>query len=270
VQTTTQTDEFFNRVNNFETVQTSSGPVKVPLLFKNSKLIGAFFSVSIAKARQILPSQKLKPLIIGRGKTILGVAAYEHSETSIGPYNEVAMGIACLFDPRVNIPFLPAIFERSFPIVFYIHHLPVTTKIALDSGIEIWGLPKFLAKIKFEESADKKRCILEADGKQILTLEVQMGDDSNSEIRDLKAFGVKENTLLESTTTTKRLLWTSRKTGCASLELGNHEISDELRSLRLDMKPLRAMFSSSMQGIVQGPIEKEQLQRVNNSAPLMK
>ena len=221
---------------------------------------GAFFSAPINNVTKILPTNRLKPVIIGRGRTIYGIVAYEYLDTAIGPYSEVGMVVTCMCDPVFNVPLLPAIFSQAFPVAFYFHHLPVTTKIALDSRMEIWGYPKFLATIRFEESSDGRRCVLEAGGEHILTLEVKKGGQTKQDISEFKTLGLKDGTLLETRARTKRQLWSTRKTGTASLELGEHPIADELRSLSVNPKPLKALYSPAMQTIVNAPREKLKLE----------
>jgi len=102
----------------------------------------------------------LKPVSLGRGKTVYDIACFEYLDTSIGPYNEVGLGVLCLYDPVINIPILPVLFPKRFTAVLYIHHLPVTTKTANDAGNEIWGYPKFQADIEFEDSQTTRNCIL--------------------------------------------------------------------------------------------------------------
>ena len=252
----TTSDEFIGRVTSFETVQTSSGSVKVPWLYREVVYMAAFFPASIKQVREILPSNRLKPVNIGGGRTIYGFGAFEYREASVGSYNEVAMAVAYLYDPFVNLPYLPALFDNAFQVGFYIHHLPVTTKIAYDGGLEIWGLPKFIADISFEESDDRRRCTLEDHGKRILTLEVQKGKGPKPDVRDFRAFSVKDKMILKTIANVKGLLRTSSKAESASFTLGDHTVSEELRSLNIGQKPLRTLYYPKAQIILNAPKEK--------------
>lgn len=242
-------------VTDFQSFETSSGSVKVPMLLKETVCIGAFFTVPSDKICKFLPSSKLKPVVVARGRTIYAVAAYEYLDTSIGPYNEVAMGMACIHSHRLNIPFLPAIFDQAFSVGFYLCHLPVTTKIALDSGVEIWGFPKFLATVRFEESPSTRTCLLEADKRNILSLQVKKAERSKSETKDFTSFSVKGKTLLETAVHTLRLIWNSRRAESTSLELGDHPIGEELLELKKDWKLLRTFHAPVMRSVVESPQE---------------
>ena len=84
----------------------------------------------------------------------------EYPDSTIGPYNEIGIGVPCRLDPVLNIPLLPALFDRFFAVGFYVHYLPVTTQIAYDAGVDVWGLPKFVATIEFEDTPTHRRCLL--------------------------------------------------------------------------------------------------------------
>ena len=246
-------DEFFKQAASFETFQTASGPIKVPTLYDDVIAMAALFSVSMKKTRKLLPTEKLKPISLGRGKAIYGLTCFEYRDSTIGKYNEVGFGIPCLYDPVINIPVLPALLDMHFPVVFYISHLPVTTKFAFDFETEVWGYPKFLAEIRFEESEDTRRCILHADNRNILTLEVHKGKKLKPDRWDLNTITVKDNTPLRTTMNTRGELWASRSANSASLSLGDHPLSDELRSLELDTSPLKTMYYPKMQAILNAP-----------------
>jgi hypothetical protein len=188
---------------------------------------------------------------MGNGNALYGVVCFEYRDTTIGSYNEVGIGVPCRFDPLINVPILPALFNRFFSVGFYVHHLPVTTQIAYDAGVEIWGLPKFIAQITFEEDSKWRRCVLHADSHEILTLEVTNTlHDLKSETYDFQTFSVKDKLLLKTPVQSQGQVWTSRKVDCTRLHLGDHPLSEELRSLQLNTKPLKTIIYPNMQVIL--------------------
>jgi acetoacetate decarboxylase len=254
-----KSDAFFRNVENFQTFETSVGPAQVPVLYKSVTSIGAFFPASMKKIRKLLPTDKLKPVSIGRGRAIYGILCFEHHDTTIGPYEEVGFGIPCLYNPLLNIPVLPALFDRRFSVGTYVHHLPVTSKIGYDLGVKFWGFPKFMASIKFEHSQNSSRCTVRADDKDIATLAVRKGEKLKPYRWDIIMFTVKDNMLLKSITNTQGKFWNSRKADGAKLSLGDHPVSEELRSLELDMKPIKTLFYDEIQMILNIPRERFQL-----------
>ncbi len=260
--------DFFEQVKTFQSFETASGPVQVPVLYRDVTSMWAFFEAPVDKVRRILPSNKLKPVLVGRAKAIYGFAAFEYKDTTVGAYNEVGTGPAVLYNPPVNLPLLPAIFDRAFQVAFYVHHLPVTTKIAYDIGVEIWGYPKFLADITFEETTDIRRCILRGDGKHILTFEVKKGGPAKPNRWNFDTFTVKGDEIFRIVTNSKGLAWTSRKGDSARLTLGDHPVAEELRSLEIGERPLKTIYYPYMQTILNAASKKYPLPKKEVSAIL--
>lgn len=236
-------DQFFQQITVFQSIDTASGPITVPILYHDASAMWVYFSAPIHKVQSLLPSNRLKPISLGNGNALYGVVCFEYRETTIGSYNEVGIGAPCRLDPFVNIPLLPALFDRFFNVGFYVQYLPVTTQIAYDAGVDIWGLPKFMAQIKFEESSSKRRCILHVDSTEILTLEVSLPDRAlKQDTYDFHTFSVKDQSLLKTPVQTIGQFWASRNAESAQLHLGIHPIADQIRKLQLDTKPLKTIF----------------------------
>lgn len=244
--------EFLGRVGEFKEFKTASGPIKVPALYTDVTSMWAAFPASARKVREILPSDKLKPIMIGRDKTIYGITAFEYIASTLGPYNEVGTAVFCRYKPPVNLPFLPALFFRAFKVGFWVHHLPVTTKIACDAGVDIWGYPKFYknVEIKFEETELVRRCILYQDKKHILTFEIKKGRATKPDRWDWYTYTVKDGALLKTTVNSKGMLYSSKKADAATLTLGDHEMAREIEALGIEPKCLRMFYYPEMQTIL--------------------
>jgi hypothetical protein len=52
----------------------------------------------------------------------------------------------------------------------YIHHLPVTTEIALRAGRDFYNYPKFIGGIEFSDTDDTITCDLSREGSHIMTI----------------------------------------------------------------------------------------------------
>ena len=105
---------------------------------------------------------------------MLGITAFEYFDTSIGPYNEIAIAIPIRFPPKFTFPVLAAIsMMRKKLFSVYIHHLPVTTEIALKGGIFFWNYPKFLGEIGFKDEGQHLAVTLKEKGEMILKLKAR-------------------------------------------------------------------------------------------------
>jgi hypothetical protein len=113
------------------------------------------------------------------------------------------------------------------------------------------GITKFIAQIEFEETHNWLRCVLQANAKEILTLEVPNTDQAlKSETYDFQTFSVKDKLLLKTPVNSCGQIWASRKADSVRLHLGNHPVSEELRALQLNTKPLKTIIYPNMQVIL--------------------
>jgi hypothetical protein len=131
----------------------------------------------------------------------------------------------------------------------YVCHLPVTHEYARDGGIEEWGYPKFLADITFEDLGESVRSELRAEGKHVLTLEVEKLP-AKSQRMDGYIYSVKEGELLKTRSEMQGVIGISRSRGGASYTLGDHPIADELRGLGMGATASGRMYGSQVQGML--------------------
>jgi hypothetical protein len=116
----------------------------------------------------------------------------------------------------------------------YIHHLPVTTEIALAAGVEFAGYPKFLANIEFEREAGWVTCRLAEGERHILNLAGRQLDLRAAPRARRHAFTVRNGRLLRSEIISgERGVGASRDASDVRLELGDHPIAQELEGLEI-------------------------------------
>lgn len=137
---------------------------------------------------------------------------------------------------------IPVTLDRSTPMftgilwklpetsLLYIHHLPVTTQIALDAGIDLAGFPKILADIQFDTKGDWAQCHVSADGKHILSISGRMLDLKTTPRNRTNILTCRQEHLLRL-----ELINSDREEGASKnpsdvrLEFGDHPIAHELR-----------------------------------------
>lgn len=169
-----------------EVAPTSEGPVELPILYRRTRNINAFFLVERARVEAALDAagaRELRPTCEWRGKSLVVLACFEYQDTSIGPYHEI--GVACAVVPpgaRPRFAHWPQMFadvdSARREAGFYVLHLPVSTPAACAAGREIWGLPKFVTSFHYgrdgrsveivladpQYADDPARCIFELTG----------------------------------------------------------------------------------------------------------
>src|SRR5512139_2411479 len=192
-------DENFFSGAKSEEVRISTGTrIRLPERYFDWSWMNAFFPAPASAVRRLLPSDKLKPFLIMPGLSMVSLTAMEYRKIAdVAPYNEFSIAVPVQYEPPVNVPGLPVLFHPLFSprwyrkFGMYIHHLPVTTKDARDFGVEIWGYPKIVAEISFEDAGGMRRCRLRAEGKDIVVLDVSKMATREQRI-DLYTYSVKD------------------------------------------------------------------------------
>ncbi len=244
-------DDFFRDIE-FKEVTTRSGPVELPILYRAATCVVGLFSAPAAGVRALLPSPDLVPLEKWPGRAMLAFVAFAYHDTSIGPYNEFGIAVPVSYKPRRKPGLIPALRMLStLSFETWVWKLPVTTEAALNAGIDIWGYPKFLADIDFEEGPDSVACRLAAEGKHILTLTVRKKKPATKTYLDFNTYTVKDGDILHtpvrgvSTGMARSVLPHS-----AALELGDHPLAGELGGLGLSSKATASLYIPDLQTIL--------------------
>jgi Acetoacetate decarboxylase (ADC) len=210
--------------------------VSIPVEIRSARSWFANFAVPIAAARQLIAYSGLEPASPLPGRAFCSLAFVDYADGDLDPYHEFAVAIL-VCEPGSS---------GRKPAGAFIHQLPVDQGFTCEAGREMWGFPKFIADIDIRAGArGAGQCTLEHDGARVLSLRVGPGLPLPSRGTALDAFSFREGVL-------RRTRWSlngdsSRmRPGGARLELGDHPIARELRSLGL---PRRALMSGSLHDV---------------------
>lgn len=232
------------------TKKTSVGDVDFPILYFDASCVTAFFLCDVAKVKEQLANVPLEPgFLIGK-KAVVGIAFYEYRDTSIGPYNEVGVGLPVIRD-REKVHRFPLLDLYSNPekrsTGFYVIDLPVTTAAANAAGREVWGLPKFVTEIPFERSGRNfSSAVMDPEtGKPIVTLKGKMGFGMLTPPMHLKLYSYLDSVEL-ATLVNLRHGSTLRTAGSMKLSVGDssHPMAERLRALGLNGATPSALTST--------------------------
>jgi Acetoacetate decarboxylase (ADC) len=251
-------DESFFAGVKIEEVELSTGArVGLPVRYLDWTVIMAHFPVPAGAVRRLLPTPKLKPAPLVPGTAMLSIVAMEYRQIiDMAPYNELGIMVPVLYEPGVNVPGLPLLFPDRFRrFGLYVHHLPVTTQAAYDFGVEIWGYPKFVAEIRFEEAGDVRRCQLRAEGQDILTLEVKKIATKATPM-NFHSYTVKDGRLLRTLIQTQGQVGVTRFRGGASCTLGEHPVAEELRALGMGRTAVQCLYGTGVQSMLHPASER--------------
>jgi hypothetical protein len=242
---------FFAGVRVEERELSTGARIGLPVRYNEWSAIMGHFPAPVAALRRLLPTDRLRPAELVPGTGIVSMAAMEYRDIAdVAPYNEFGIMVPVLYEPARNVPALPLIAPHRFSgFGLYVHHLPVTTQEAYVFGVEIWGYPKFLAEISFEETDRVRRCRLRADGKAIATLEVAKSA-TRTRPQDLFSYTVKDGQLLHTRIQAQGQLATARFRGGASCDLGDHPIAEELRAVGMRRTAVERLYAPRVQSML--------------------
>jgi hypothetical protein len=227
--------------------------VPLPVAVRDAKTMFATFFVAAAPVRRLFPQTGIRLGEVVPGRTLVSIAAVEHRDSDLGPYNEISVAFPVHIGRGASWPFVGLALDfKAGRAGVYIHQLPVTTAFSCAAGREIWGLPKFLADIELADTPDRRTAILRVEGVHALTLSVKRGGRFRFRDALLHAVAIRDGriwkTPFESSAEGFGL-----KLGGATLELGEHAIARELRTLGLPKRPLLSGWIERMSARFQPP-----------------
>lgn len=240
-------DAFFKETSR-KALDMAGEPIEFPVLYYDFRFIMGTFTAKTNRLKKLLPHPNFKPIEIWPGTGMLGITAFEYNDTSIGSYNEVAVGIPIKFPPGLVFPGLSAIAmmrKNIFPI--YIHHLPVTTEIALKGGIYFYNYPKFLAEITFQDLEENLEVTLKEKDDLILKIYARKLPLKKASRFEFHTYSVKENMVMHTLIDG----WAPRlgkmmMGSIAELELGEHRISKELADLNMSKAARSGLYGEGV------------------------
>ncbi len=166
--------DFFRGIEQFE-INFEGEKGKIPVFYRSTYGMFGFFPAKSSKVKELLPArikEKFKVPELIPGLTMCGIAGFMYKNSSLGPYNEVAITFPVKqkqkMKPNIFVLNLTDIIRGEFHV--YVRHLPVTTKIAKEAGVIIYNYPKFIADIEFQNGSS---FILAENKKEILSFKIR-------------------------------------------------------------------------------------------------
>ncbi len=227
-------DPFFKNTS-MKTLDVAGQQIELPACYYDLRYFTSIFTVKTNRLRSLLPHATFKPIEVFPGIGMLGITAFEYRDTSVGPYNEIAITIPVVFPPKFVFPTFNSIsmlLNNVFPV--YIHHLPVTTEIALQLGVHFWNYPKFLAEITFQDQDKYVYITLKENDTLILKMRTKKLNPKKSARIKFHTYSIKDKTVMHGYVEgLVQNLRTKLMGKTSSLEVGDHPISKELKELEI-------------------------------------
>lgn len=211
-----------------------------PSLYPDGSSAVGLFMVPSRPAQELIREGGFEVAELLPGRAALSLACIRYRDSDCGVYNEIALSF--FVKPKhgrpSRIPYLGAWLDiaRNDSATF-VWKLPVTTRLANDAGVLMWGFPKTVEEIDFEQAEGRACFTLRMNGRKVLSYSVA-ASGSRKQPRTASAVysiyeGASHVTLLESECHDVGV-----RAGGGRLELGDHPIADELRGLGLPRRPI--------------------------------
>jgi hypothetical protein len=111
-----------------------------PTLYADVGCSIGIFLCDYEAARRLMPSPKLTPVRMPKGRTLVIFSCYEYRQVlKVWPYNEIAMTIPVMANAWFRPPVLPMILPSLFArFGYFVFAMPVTSKENQIRGNRIW------------------------------------------------------------------------------------------------------------------------------------
>ena len=192
--------------------------------------------------KELLAERNLIPKEIVSGETRLQIVGCEMRAVQIaGPYNEVS----------IQVPVNPL--DDSSGDKFAHLFLPVSTEVARWPGVDIYGFPKFVAKIDFASSENQFACKLAIQDEAILEFGLDNKIGTKKQER-WEYYGNRNRRIIKTVFDFEGMIgeWASKQN--ANFLLGRHVIADTLRELVLSDQVVRTMIGQNLSGVLRKPV----------------
>ncbi len=224
---------------------TVNNNIEFPIQYYRDDGFGLFFSIDKSKARLLLPSQNLHPLVLPNGRAVFAIFAYNYIETTIGSYGEIAGGIMITYGKKpslINLLLDALIPGRTTEIGSVVPYHPVTKMVAHDIGIDQWGYNKFIADMKFIITPEYQKCVLHDNDQHVLDIQVSRKGKFSNEKMPLITYTVKDDKLIKTVIPQKGVKRISHRPKDSFLKLGDHAMAQSIKNLDISPKPFASMY----------------------------
>jgi hypothetical protein len=211
-----------------------------PSLYPDGSSAVGLFMVPSGPAQELIREGGFEIAELLPGRAALSLACVNYRKSDCGVYNEIALSF--FVKPKhgrpSRIPYLGTWLDIARGnSATHVWKLPVTTKLANDAGVLMWGFPKTIEEIDFERADGHAVFTLRMDSRDVLSYSVAASGKRHQPRSANAVYSVYEGaphiTLLESACDEVGI-----SLGQGRLTLGNHPIADELRRMGLPRRPI--------------------------------
>jgi hypothetical protein len=223
-----------------------------PTQFRDGSSAAALFVVDARAAQKLIAGTGFELAEIAPRRGILAFTCVHYTDTDCGVYEETAQaffvrrldGRGSTFDAFPGVGSYLSSWRNLLTgnVASYTWRLQVTTRLSQQCGLQMWGFPKEIADIDFQQRGAEAHCSLSMDDRKVFRFTIpSRGERTPTPITSTVY------SIYEGAPHVSYLTQSYRETGYfpggATLTLGDHPLADELRSLGLPKRPLLATWN---------------------------
>lgn len=257
-------DPFFQRFRlrpaprPLQLTDTISKDYLFPTLYADVTCAIGIFLCDYERARALLPHPKMRPVRMTLGRSLVVLSCYVYRNVmNVAPYNEIAMTIPVMLDPKLDVPVLPMVLPIFKEFGYYVFGMPVTSKENQIRGNTIWGLPKVTQEIEIsEEGGDCVTLARDDAGERYFELRVPMGGKPTRFDVSANLYSELGGRLLQSRTSfcgvfnvkkhMELLIRRGARPDRTYLTIGSGPAAEVLRSLNIEEHPFQLRYAQRM------------------------
>src|SRR3954468_4932806 len=239
-------DEFYRWEGPRDLVAAAGRRLRLPLHYHDDEFMASLHTASYDAVAAALPCDLIRPARWIDGRALLSIGVFRYRSTTcvsahggielLAPYAEVSIAAAVTLGPAPRV--LPILSPR---LQVFVLHLPVTTLEARDVGA-LWGFPKFVADMDFEEEPDARRVVLSEAGQDIVDLTLRPRGPALPDHHPHLVYTVQDGMLLETVVPMSGYRQIRLGRGSGELRLGNHPVGRQLGGWDIAPAPI-AVFN---------------------------
>jgi hypothetical protein len=214
-----------------------------PTQFRDGSSATGLFVVPSRAANVLIVESGFQVAEIAPGRAILSLACVHYTDSDCGAYEEISLGFFVKkHGQATGLPYLGT--WRDIIRGQAVNHtwkLPVTSRLANDAGVLMWGFPKTIEEIDFELSGGRASFTLRMDGRQVLSYSVRAQGKRHAPAAASPVYSVFEGAPHVSHLT-QEYRDVGVRLGGGRLRLGDHPLAEQLRGLGLPRRPLLATW----------------------------
>lgn len=242
---------FFSGTRPGHTMEHGNAVFELPILYFRDDAFYLLFTADLERVKAVMPSDHLHPVRTTGSRGIVGIAAFNYVETSIGPYGEVAVVVPAVYGTKPPPAVIPLAMETRYPgFGMVVLHLPVTRTVARDAGRSEWGYTKFIADMDFAVTPEFMECTMREEDRHILTLHVKRKGIFMRDKKPLITYSVKKESLIKTMIPQRGACRTAIKPKGSFVALGDHPVAQSIKDLEIGTKPMMSRYYVERSGIL--------------------